>query len=279
MILFTGRGTSGSWKVRGEQIGEACGGVVKPKANIHDIRKADLTVVVKRMTPDIRQALHATAKPWVWDVVDMYPQPTCSMWNRDKAIEWVRDQIHAMKPHGIIWPNQRMREDCDTGIPGTVIYHHYRPHAEVNPIGARVKTVGYEGSPNYIGEWLEPIREACLDREWGFVINPTALADVDIVIACRGREFNGYAQRHWKSNVKLANAHGTGTPFIGPRECGYLETQTTMEEWADCFDDLPDCLDRLSEQYHRQRIQKAFIAKRYSVSDAAADLQAFLETL
>lgn len=279
MILFTGRGSSGSWKIRGDQLGEACGAIVKPMATIHDMRRADMIVLVKRSSPDILNALRASGKPWVLDALDLYPQPKCSMWNREQAIEWVKSQITLLAPHGVIWPNQRMADDCDTGIPGTVLYHHYRPHTDVNPIREKVYVVGYEGSPNYIGEWLEPIREACRERGWHFVINPVSLAEVDIVIACRGREFNGYAQKHWKSNVKLANAHGTGTPFIGPRECGYLETATTMEEWADCFDDLPDCLDRLSEQYHRQRVQKEFIAKRYSVTDAAKDLTTFLATL
>jgi len=279
LILFTGRGSSGSWKVRGDQLGEACGAIVKPMATIHEMRQADVIVLVKRSTPDMLNALRASGKPWVLDVVDMYPQPKCSMWNKEQAIGWVQEQIKTLKPHGIIWPNQRMADDCDTGIPSTVLYHHYRPHMDVNPIREKVYIVGYEGSPNYIAEWLEPIREACRERGWHFVINPVSLAQVDIVIACRGREFNGYAQKHWKSNVKLANAHGTGTPFVGPRECGYLETATTMEEWADCFDDIADCFDRLSEQYHRQRVQKAFIAKRYSVADAAKDLTAFLATL
>jgi hypothetical protein len=96
------------------------------------------------------------------------------------------------------------------------------------------------------------------------------------VVAFRGTGFNGYVQRHWKSNVKLANAHGSGTPFIGQRECGYLETQTGLEQWAECPDDLDNCFDILAGQYHRQTISKAFLAKRYTVGDAARDLKGFL---
>lgn len=228
------------------------------------------------MRDELIQNLRQSGKPWVWDIVDAYPQPTCSTWNRAQCIGWVYSRIKLLKPTGIIWPNQRMRDDCAVDIPSVVIPHHYRPGIAVNPIREQVSQIGYEGSQNYIAGWLEPITQACTDRGWNFVVNPPSLADVDIVLACRGSGFNGYAQRHWKSNVKLANAHGSGTPFIGPRECGYLETQTGLEQWADCHDDLDDCLDRLSSQYHRQTVQKAFLANRYSVDDAARHLHQFL---
>jgi len=279
LILFTGGGTSGSWKIRGQQLGTACGAKVKPNASIQDCRKSSVIVGVKRLRDELISTIRQSGRPWVWDIVDAYPQPTCSTWNRAQAIGWVCSRIKLLQPTGIIWPNQRMRDDCDTGLPGLVLPHHYRPDIAVNPIREQVQTVAYEGSPNYIGEWLEPISQACSDRGWGFLINPPSLSEVDIVIACRGKEFNGYAQRHWKSNVKLANAHGSGTPFVGPRECGYLESQTGLEEWADCHDDLDDCFDRLSSQYHRQTVQRVFLDNRYSVTEASRYLMDFLNDL
>lgn len=129
------------------------------------MRKADMVVAVKRLPPEMVRALQQSGTPWILDVVDFYPQPKCSTWSREAAIRWVQGQIKELKPHGIIWPNQRMMDDCQIDLPGTVIYHHYRPDAPVNPIRERVAMVGYEGSPNYIGEWLEPIREACVDRK------------------------------------------------------------------------------------------------------------------
>lgn len=278
-LLFTGRGTSGSWIVRGQQLSAACDGTAKPNATQKECRAADIIVAVKRMGAQQLAAIQSSGKPWVLDVVDMYPQPACTAWSRENAIAWVKHQLKAFKPTGVIWPNQRMKDDCDSGIHGMVLPHHYRPDIAINPIREQVKTVGYEGSARYIGEWLEPITKACNERGWQFVVNPDALADLDIVIAARGSEFNGYAQRHWKSNVKLANAHGSGTPFIGPRECGYQESRTGLEQWCDSPDELPDCLDRLSEQYHRQTVQQAFMAQRYSVADASHDLRAFLETI
>ena len=279
MILFTGGGTSGSWKVRGEQLGTACGAKVKPNAPIQDCKQADVIVAVKRFRPELLDAIRASGRPWVWDVVDFYPQPACSTWHAEGAIQWVQSRIQEYNPTAVIWPNRRMRDDCDIGLPGIVLPHHYRPDCAVNPIREEVHTVGYEGAPSYIGEWLEPIAQACADRGWTFCVNPPSLADIDIVMACRGSAFNGYVQRHWKSNVKLANAHGSGTPFVGPQECGYRETETGLEQWADCYDDLDDCFDRLSGQHHRETIQKAFLAKRYSVDAAANDLKGFLQTI
>ena len=243
------------------------------------MRAADAIVAVKRLHPYQLEDIRQSGKPWALDVVDLYPQPACTDWDRDTAIKWVRDHIATLSPTAVIWPNKQMREDCCTGLPNIVLPHHYRPKAPINPIREDVRVVGYEGSPNYISEWLEPLTKACAARGWTFIVNPQYLAEVDIVVAFRGREFNGYAQHHWKSNVKLANAHGTGTPFIGPSECGYMETATGLEEWANSPSDLDDCLDRLSGEYHRQQVQKAFLSNRYSVNDAARELSAFMESL
>ena len=263
--------------MRGVQLGNEIGGRVKRLASLQDCQLASVIVLVKRFSPELYASVKQSGRPWAWDIVDAYPQPACTAWDRETAIGWVRAQIKKYRPTGVIWPNQRMRDDCDTGLPGVVIPHHYRPGAAINPIREKVAVVGYEGSPNYIGEWLAPILSECKARGWEFRINQGELADWDIVIAARGSEFNGYAQSHWKSNVKLANAHGTGTPFIGPTECGYLETQAGLEQWADSPGDLRDCFDRLTEHHHRQQIHRAFIAKRYSLEQAGEDLAVFLD--
>lgn len=277
MILFTGGGTSGSWQVRGVQLGNELGARVKARASAQDCQQASIIVAVKRINAELHAAIRQSRKPWVWDIVDAYPQPTCTHWDKGTAIGWVRGQIAKYRPTGVIWPNQRMREDCDSGLPGVVLPHHCRPGYSVNPIREQVSVIGYEGSPAYIGEWLDPILRECRERGWEFKVNQGELADWDIVIAARGQQTNGYAQRHWKSNVKLANAHGTGTPFIGPRECGYTETATGLEQWADNPRELRDCLDRLTEQHHRQQVQKAFLARGYSLDQAALDLMRFIE--
>ena len=118
----------------------------------------------------------------------------------------------------------------------------------------------------------------CQSRGWGFLINPPSLSSVDVVVCFRDTEHNGYVQQHYKSNVKLANAHGSGTPFVGPRECGYTETATGQEQWVYSLGDLGKAFDALECQAKRRHIQDAFICKRYSVDRAADDLRSYLCT-
>ena len=188
-LLFTGRGKSGSWQIRGEQLGQAIGATVKQGITVADCKSADLIVVVKRATDPILEVIRKSGKPWVFDCVDFYPQPTCTLWHRDHAIEWVQTHLLSYKPNAIIWPNERMRRDCDIGLPGMVLKHHHRPGIKANPIRKKVQAVGYEGSPAYLGEWRSRIDDECAKRGWQFIVNPHELANVDIVLAVRDKPF------------------------------------------------------------------------------------------
>lgn len=278
-LLFTGRGTSGSWSIRGEQLGQACNAVVRQAASAEHCKAADVIVAVKRVNDPLLAALRESGRPWAFDCVDFYPQPHCTGWSRVESIEWVKAQIKRLGPSAVIWPNRRMREDCDTGLPGMVLPHHHRPGIAVNPVRHSVQTVGYEGATPYLGYWRAAIESECSRRGWKFVANPARLADLDIVVAFRSMDFSGYAQHHWKSNVKLANAHGSGTPFIGQRECGYLETASGCEYWADEPKQLGMCFDWLESQETRELISDRFRDAAYPIEKAAADLNRFLATL
>lgn len=279
MLLFTGRGTSGSWSIRGEQLGQACGAVVKQAATLEQCKTADVILAVKRVNDPLLQAMRASGRPWVFDCVDFYPQPHCTGWSRLEAVAWVKTQIKRLSPAAVVWPNHRMRDDCDDGQPGLVLPHHHRPGISVNPIRPTVQTIGYEGAAPYLGNWRQAIENECGRRNWRFVVNPVRLADLDVVVAVRSVEFSGYAQFHWKSNVKLANAHGSGTPFIGQRECAYLEAATGCEYWADEPKQLATCFDWLESQSTREVISDRFRQAAYPVEQAAKDLKAFLETV
>lgn len=277
-LLFTGRGgAAGSWIVRGEQIGHACGGKVKPLATSTDIRAADLTVVVKR-TPDVL-VTQLAGRPWVYDIVDAYPQPESAMWSQDEAIGWVTRHIAKLNPTAVIWPNQRMRDDCDDGRPGLVLKHHHRPGIKRNPIREEVRRIGYEGAAQYLDGWMPHIAKECARRRWEFVVNPKHLADLDVVLALRGGQWDGYASRNWKSAVKMANAHGSGTPFVGQRESGYLENASGAEYWADEPKDLATCFDWLEPVSARELIADRFVQKAYTLEQAAEDLCRFLRSL
>ena len=123
------------------------------------------------------------------------------------------------------------------------------------------------------------IEAECSRRGWSFTVNPANLSDVDIVLALRDPAFSGYAQRSWKSNVKLANAHGSGTPFVGQPECGYVETASGCEYWAQDRAGLAMSFDWLESQSAREHVADRFRQCAYTVEQAAGDLRTFLETL
>lgn len=276
-LLFTSRSTkAGSWKIRGEQLGHACGATVMPQATWAQCREAAVIVVVKKVGAELLQAVRSSGRPWVYDVLDAYPQPLCSEWGRGESIAWMRAHLRSLAPTAIVWPNERMREDCDIGLPGLVLPHHHRPGIEVNPIREQVRVVGYEGEASYLGGLRSAIEDECASRGWRFSVNPRQLADVDIVLAMRAGTAVSYAARHWKSNVKLANAHGSGTPFIGNRECGYLETATGCEYWADSPRELATAFNWLDSHSAREQVSERFLARAVPVGQAAETLMGFL---
>lgn len=268
-ILFTGKGSSGSWQIRGVQLG-AIGHAIP---NVSDPTGYDVAVVVKRVPPGVLKGLRARNVPWVWDVVDAYPQPSSVWWSRGEAVRWLRTQIETLRPDGIVWPNRRMAEDAQFAGPQTVLYHHHRPDLKLNPIRETIRSVGYEGG-DYLGRWRGLIGAECDRRGWDFLVNPADLANVDVVFAVRDPV--GYTSSHWKSNVKLANAHGSGTPFIGNPESGYLETSSGAEYWALDVAGLRTALDWLAPQSARELIRDRFLASAYPLERAQAHLREFL---
>lgn len=266
-ILITGKGTSGSWAIRGLQIAEAIGAQAIPMASLEQCRAADVIIGVKRIPDDLLHRIRESGKPFVWDTVDAFPQPKCSAWNENDSIAWIREAAARLRPDHIIWPNDRMRTDARIG--GTTIYHHHRPVTKVNPIRERIEVIGYEGSPNYIEEFRPMIEAECSRRGARFVVNPENLADIDVVLAMRSPRFNGYMQQHYKSNVKLANAHGSGTPFIGAMESGYIETACGAEYWAEDQEELCRSLDWMEPQHVRQEISRRFLSRAITIESVA----------
>lgn len=267
-VLFTGRGTSGSFCIRGEQLGRAVGGVVQP--NALDVAGLRLAVIVKR-PGEVLSRLKAAHVPVVWDIVDAWPQPVGNSWTGPECIAWLAQQVHQIKPVGIVAATQRMAQDCEVfGVPVLALPHHYRPGLSLNPIRETVRTVGYEGGEQYIARWGPFLNAECEKRGWKFVVNPASVCDVDILVALRDQ--TGYATRLWKSNVKLANAQGSGTPVILNPEAGYKETACGAELWAETKEELRSAFDRLesrterlvrSEQLRRAAIGLGSVASTY----------------
>jgi hypothetical protein len=273
-ILVTGRGGAASWTIRGEQLGRAMGATVKPMATLAECRAADVIVVVKRVPDELLHAVRQSGRPWVYDIVDAYPQPHCADWSPAQARQWLHDHLQRLQPAAVVWPNQRMR--ADAAYPGWVLYHHHRPGIDTMLLRDRIYRVGYEGRPEYLAGWIGPVVAECKRIGAEFVINPATLSQVDVVLALRAGKWNGYCQRHWKSNVKLANAHGAGVPFIGLPEAGYLETAAGGEQLIESPAELGQALDMLADGAVRTSVQDKFLANAYSVDQAAADMKANL---
>ncbi len=273
-LLFTGRGTSGSWRIRGVQIGHALGAEAIPNAVNAE---CDVAVLVKRVEDRTVRAMRAHGAKLVWDVVDAYPQPAGNEWSEREAQSWLAREMERVKPDAVIGATDRMAEDLKPfGLPVLWLKHHHRPGIRRNPIRDRIKIVGYEGSPSYIVRWREAIKAACEQIGAAFVVNPETLAECDVVLALR--DAKGYPPRNWKSGVKLSNAHASGTPWIGCIEAGYTEIATGCEYWADNARQLGTALDWLAAQSTREQISDRFVQAAYPVEKAAADLRRFLET-
>lgn len=252
-ILVTGRGKSGSWQVRGVQLGKAIGADVRTDGGDGQY---DLAVIVKRPRFEVTTALRC---PRIWDVVDAWPQPLGNEWTRDHCMNWLRPQVHDLGLVGIVAATEAMAEDCQIfGIPVLTLRHHARPGMRRNPLRERVAVVGYEGGEQYLGWWRAWLEQECARRGWGFVINPPALADVDIVVALRAAQ--GYAARRWKSNVKLANAQGSGTPSICECAAGYMETANAGQCWANDAFEAKLAFDILTDYDARKRQVEAYRA-------------------
>jgi hypothetical protein len=244
---------------------------VKPQATLADMKAHDVVVVVKRVPPDMLLNLRKSGRPWAYDIVDAYPQRDALFRSRGGAVQWARQFLKGLDPAMVIWPNARMREDV--GMPGPVVYHHHRPGIALNPIRDRIRRVGYEGHVRYLDGVHDLLQAVCIKRGAELVVNPERLSDVDVVLAVRGPNWRSYASDNWKSNVKLANAHASGTPFIGPPEQGYVETGTGREYWARTPSEVALALDWLADPAARREVAKAFYLGRIKLEDTARQLQ------
>ena len=272
---MTGRGgDAGSWKIRGEQLGKAIGATVEPNAN--SVKGYDLAVVVKRPRADLLTRLRQRGVPLVWDVVDAWPQPEGNLWERDQCMAWLRKEVETVRPEAIVAATQAMAADLQeiTAAPVLALPHHARPGLARNPIRARIETLGYEGGEQYLGHWRERLENECEHRGWQFIVGPRSLAELDVVVALRSQQ--GYAARTWKSNVKLANAQGSGTPIVCSPERGYEETQKAGVMWAVHADGLRRSLDALLSQNFRLQLQQALMADAPQLEDVASRYKKWL---
>lgn len=275
-ILVTGRETSGAWPIRGLQLGEAIGAKVEPNAS--KVNGVDLAIVVKRPRADLLSRLRERGVPYVWDIVDSFPQPDALHWDEAQCKRWLAAEVERVKPAAIVAATQAMAADCACfGVPVLALPHHARPGQRLNPIRGQVQAIGYEGGLHYLGHWQKWLMVECSARKWRLILNPKQLADIDIVVAVRAQ--TGYAPRSWKSGIKSANAKATGTPCILNREAGYLEEACSGEGWADTQDEMAAELTRLADAGVRRHAAAKLREANIPLDVIAERYLAWLESL
>lgn len=277
-IIFTGSGKQ-SWTMRGEQLGAAMGAIVSKDILPKIVTADDIVIGVKRISDGLLAEIKRSRAYFIWDIVDAYPQR--ERWSKDNAMLWFAREYNRLRPNAILWPNQRMYEDCEAiGIGGIVLPHHAMLNAPVNPIREKARIVGYQGSGRYIeGAVSAEIKRVCKAHNLIFNDQCANLADADIILALRGNKWDSYPIQHWKPATKLNNAHATQTPFIGNPETGYTEISTGAEIFIEDVVELNGAIESLLPFDERKRIYDTFAGTAYTIEHAVRDLRAFISSL
>lgn len=267
-VLVTGKGTSGSWQIRGVQLGGAIGATVKANATLEDMKRHDVVILVKRAGPVLAESLRRCGRIVVWDAVDAWRQQPYDQSSRDELCAWAWAFARSIGAEAIIGATRRMASDL--GSPYYVPHHGW--DRGVGPLADRIHRVGYEGSPRYISSLLPSIRAACKAIGATFEVNPPDFHGLDVVLAMRGAEWTNYASRHWKSGVKLSNAQMAGLPFVAERECGYTERACGGERWIESARELTEALRSLQPKEQRARMRRNALDGRPRLEACAADM-------
>ena len=132
--------------------------------------------------------------------------------------------------------------------------------------------VGYSGARHYLGRYASEIAKLCIERGGYFYDDGIELADFAICI----RDTAGYAPRHWKSNVKLANAQALGIPALCSPESGYQETSTGGVLWIESPEQLRQAFDKLADLEHYAKVCAA-VDKPPTLEQCAGQYLSFLQ--
>ncbi|MGE3771134.1 MAG: glycosyltransferase [Bdellovibrionales bacterium] len=312
-VCFTSKSSAGAWQIRGAQIAAMRSNweaINKP--SVADIKRFDVFCVVKRADWDFLEEVRKAGKAVVYDIVDAWPKPStreaegflkdAKRAAKQKAFEllnpWdqpgeddgsVNTPAAAREMFGQLWapikadayifPTETMRRDLGPAVNyGVTIYHHYWPQIKTNPLREKVLTIGHEGNAAFLGEWDAVIRRLCEGRGLNFVVNPAEYTDIDIVIVVRGGAHATFLTSSYKSNVKTANAYGSGTPVIVHNN--EMSAHDTDEGDILFFTDeesLGRQMDKLIGDYQlRQLIQINFLkaAQKYRIERIADQYEA-----
>jgi hypothetical protein len=264
-VLITGKGgQTGSWQIRGEQLGSAIGATIAPGASPRQMDRHDLVVVVKRVDPGLRESLRG--RRWVLDFVDGWPQPRGNAWGKDEAIAWLRGRLKELAPTAVVFPTTRMREDSGWKGPALVLPHHAWPKYQRQPVAQKIRRVGYEGAPAYLGQWRDVMERACAARGFEFVVNGD-LSTCQVGVALR--DVTGYPAGAWKANTKLANLQALGLPALVSPEEGYREFGSKAQTEIVCHEHVGPVLDMIAGSGIRRQLADIAHATTPRLDDVA----------
>jgi hypothetical protein len=219
-VLILGADSRGSFQMRGIQLGAVIGARVATQPKQSDLAWADVIVLIKRAAFQFGKQAKATGLPLVWDVLDFWDQPD----ENDMPVHGffckrVRETQEALGITTLIGATQQMAE----AIGGVYLPHHHRLRLTPTPIRETARTVGYEGKAKYLGSWRRLLEQSCAVLGMEFIVNPTDLRELDIVVALRGDKHDGDVCRQWKSGVKLVNAIAAGRPVLTQPNAAFSE--------------------------------------------------------
>lgn len=275
----------GTYEMRGRQIA-----TLRPEWTTQwedGCYPVDVFVMVKKIDP------RATiAKRIVYDVIDPWGQKDgrddgAKIPNDDAAREYFKRRWRwrqFINVNGYIFTNRVMRkhmEPLTEGAKTITIYHHYQPGIALNPVREQALYVGYQGKAIFLAEWADKLDAICKRLGMTFVVNPKSLARVDIAVAVRGGIYANFFSHKYKSNIKLANCYGSGTPCVVWPEASYLETACPEVRFFETERELEDRLAELRDYKLRCRIHEAFLnaAPNYSIDRIILHYERFFSDL
>lgn len=245
-VLILGKGTGGSFQMRGVQLGAAIGARVTSAPTDQDWRWADVIVLVKRAYLDLAEKARQANRPIIWDALDFWRQPSENRLDEWQAKALMEQAIRRMRPAIVIGATEAQAGDAA----GVCVPHHARIGLSAAPVRDRVSCVAYEGSERYLGRWRQRLEQQCQSRGWIFSVNPPRLSDADLVVAFRDGDWDGWMSRHWKSGVKIANALAAGRPLI-TQACAASDELGVIGSVIETEADLVAAFDKWSGQDRR----------------------------
>lgn len=257
-VLIVGADGRGSFEVRGRQLGAAIGARVTTQPKAGDWLWADVVVLVKRAALEWGQTAVHTRMPIVWDVLDYWRQPN----ENSMPVEELRQRILGLRDSLGITTTIGATQSMADAIGGVYLPHHSRPGlAPAPPRTGGTLIVGYEGQAKYLGTWRRALEQACARLEMVFVVNPSDLRAVDVVVALRGESWDGEVCREWKSPVKFVNALVSGRPVL-TQPCAGFDEVSPVGLAIDSPDSLVGSLRILSSLSCRQDAYEMAVRRR-----------------